>query len=75
MNKFPHEMVKTFPVMKQYNYSIEACFAFKYTMQIPFHFSVEDLLDKDSQSIFKGVDSFQCFPECFQRIYKPLPIK
>ena len=71
INKFPHEMVKTFPVMKQYNYSIEACFAFKYTMEIPFHFSEEDLLDKGPGfSIFKGVESFQCFLECFQRIYK-----
>ena len=70
VNEFPQEMFKTFPVVERYNYSIKACFSFKYTTELPFHFRMEDLLDKDRQSIFKGVESFQCFPECFQRIYK-----
>ena len=61
-NLFPNEMKAAYH-LENYNYSSQACVAFKYYNEIPF-------LEKSTFNISeKEKISMQCYPECFQHTY------
>lgn len=73
----PREITEKYPQFKDYNYSIEACLAFKYNFNLPIcPVDPRDQIDgfcdgaKDSQGreILK-INPILCKPECHQRIF------
>ena len=56
----PRDMVERYPQMAKYNYTINACMAFKYNDEIPL-IPIGDDTDLPNP--------VQCLPECFQRLY------
>ena len=74
----PEEMVEKYPQLANFHYSIDACFAFKYTGELPL---LPAVLDDDNgdggtddsfekRPISDTRSSIRCRPECHQRVYK-----